>query len=166
MMETKSLTYDELGQALGITPASAKRLAIRRKWHKAPGNDGRTRVTVPLERLEASKRTDDDITNDNASDATGIVPGDNPGDSPGDITQVVSILSQHIAKLEKELTEVRERASDRDILEGQLEGLKTVLEVERRRGEELRVERDRLLDRLMTPEPKTGFIELLRRAFK
>lgn len=155
-METKSLTYDELGIALGITAASAKRLAIRRKWSKAPGNDGRTRVTVPLERLEeASKRAADDITSDVTSDTA------------GDITHVVNILSQHIAKLEKELVEVRERASDRDILEGQLEGLKTVLEVERKRAEELRVERDRLLDRLMAPpEPKTGFIDRLRRAFK
>lgn len=159
-METKSLTYDELGIALGITAASAKRLAIRRKWPKTPGNDGRSRVTVPLERLEeASKRAADDT----ASDDTGGITSD----TTGDITHVLNILSQHIAKLEKELSEVRERASDRDILEGQLEGLKTVLEVERKRAEELRVERDRLLDRLMAPpEPKTGFIDRLRRAFK
>lgn len=160
-METKSLTYDELGQALGINPASAKRLAIRRKWPKAPGNDGRTRVTVPLERLEAPKRTDD-ITDDITSGVT----GDSASDTTGDVTQVVNILSQHIAKLEKELADVRERASDRDILEGQLEGLKTVLEVERKRTEELRVERDRLLERLLAqPEPKAGFLDRLRKAF-
>lgn len=165
-METKSLTYDELGEALGITPASAKRLAIRRKWPKAPGNDGRTRVTVPSERLENSKRPANDDTSDITADDTSADTREVSGNVSGDITQVVNILTQHIAKLEKELADVRERASDRDILEGQLEGLKTVLEVERRRGEELRVERDRLLDRLMAPpEPKTSFLDRLRKAF-
>jgi hypothetical protein len=162
LMETKSLTYDELGQALGITPASAKRLAIRRKWPKAPGNDGRTRVTVPLERLENPKRPANDDTSDITADDTSA----DTREVSGDITQVVNILSQHIAKLEQELGEVRDRASDRDILEGQLEGLKTVLEVERRRSEELRVERDRLLDRLMAqPEPRAGLLDRLRKAF-
>ena len=46
-MDAKWLSYEELGQALGITPASAKRLATRRKWAKKPGNDGHTRVAVP-----------------------------------------------------------------------------------------------------------------------
>jgi hypothetical protein len=161
-MDTKSLTYDELGQALGITPASAKRLAIRRRWPKAPGNDGRTRVTVPAEYLETSKRAADDITNDDTSGDTGGVTSD----ATGDITHALSILSQHIARLEEELSEVRERASDRDMIAGQLEGLRTVLEVERRRAEELRQERDRLLDRLMAPpEPRGGFITRLRKAF-
>jgi hypothetical protein len=46
-MDTKWLSYEELGQALGITPASAERLAIRRKWAKKPGHDGRIHVAVP-----------------------------------------------------------------------------------------------------------------------
>ena len=47
-MDTKPLTYAELAEALGITPASAKRLAIRRGWPKQLGNDGKARVMVPL----------------------------------------------------------------------------------------------------------------------
>src|SRR5215207_6476300 len=50
-METRLLTYAELGEALGITVDSAKRLARRRGWRKQPGNDGRARVAVPAERL-------------------------------------------------------------------------------------------------------------------
>jgi hypothetical protein len=159
---TKSLTYEELGQALRITPASAKRLAIRRKWSKAPGNDGKTRVTVPLERLEGARHVTDVTTADITEDA----PGGDTEDVTGDITQAVNILTQHIARLEKELVEVRDRASDRDVIAGQLEGLRAVLEVERKRSEELRLERDRLLDRLITaPEPKPGFLDRLRRVF-
>lgn len=161
-MDTKSLTYGELGQALGITPASAKRLAIRRRWPKALGNNGRTRVAVPVEYLETSKPTTDDITKDNIGGDTGGVTSD----ATGDITHALSILSQHIVKLEEELAELRQKASDRDMLAGQLEGLRSVLEVERKRGEELRSERNKLLDRLMTPpEPKAGFLDRLRRAF-
>jgi len=50
-MDTKLLTYAELGEALGITGDSAKRLARPRGWMKQPGNGGRARVSVPVERL-------------------------------------------------------------------------------------------------------------------
>jgi hypothetical protein len=43
------LTYAELGQARGISTASATRLAFRRKWRRQPGNDGIVRVAVPAD---------------------------------------------------------------------------------------------------------------------
>jgi hypothetical protein len=46
---SRSLTYAELAEALRITPASANRLARRKRWPRAKGNDGRTRVAVPEE---------------------------------------------------------------------------------------------------------------------
>src|SRR5580704_3876264 len=46
-----SLTYAELAEALKITPASANKLARRRRWPRVPGNDGRSRVSVPEEAL-------------------------------------------------------------------------------------------------------------------
>jgi hypothetical protein len=42
-----SLTYAELAEALKITPASANKLARRRRWPRVPGNDGKARVAVP-----------------------------------------------------------------------------------------------------------------------
>ena len=39
-----SLTYAELAQALKITPASANKLARRRRWPRVPGNDGKAIV--------------------------------------------------------------------------------------------------------------------------
>lgn len=49
--ETVALTYAELAERLGIEIASAKMRARRGKWHREPGNDGRTRVQVPVEVL-------------------------------------------------------------------------------------------------------------------
>jgi hypothetical protein len=46
-----SLTYAELADALKITPASANKLARRRRWPRVPGNDGKVRVSVPEEAL-------------------------------------------------------------------------------------------------------------------
>ncbi len=46
-----SLTYAELAEVLKIMPASANRLARRRRWPRLMGNDGRARVSVPDEAL-------------------------------------------------------------------------------------------------------------------
>jgi hypothetical protein len=48
----RRMTYAELAQARGISPASAKRLAQRHRWGRQVGNDRITRVTVPLTFLE------------------------------------------------------------------------------------------------------------------
>jgi hypothetical protein len=38
-------------EALKITPASANKLARRKRWPRVPGNDGKARVSVPEEAL-------------------------------------------------------------------------------------------------------------------
>jgi len=43
------LSYGELGQARGISTASAIRLAFRRNWRRQDGNDGTVRVAVPAD---------------------------------------------------------------------------------------------------------------------
>ena len=50
-METVTLTYAELAARLGVKDESARKTAQRRKWRKFKGNDGFTRVEVPLEDL-------------------------------------------------------------------------------------------------------------------
>jgi hypothetical protein len=42
-------TYQDLGIRHGVRPEAAKRRAIRAKWARMPGNDGRVRVYVPLQ---------------------------------------------------------------------------------------------------------------------
>ncbi len=50
-MDTKSLSYDELANLLGIERESARHLAFRRRWRRTKGNDGKARVDVPLDAL-------------------------------------------------------------------------------------------------------------------
>lgn len=55
--DMRPVTYAELGEARGISPASAKRLALRRKWHKTTGNDRLARVLVPVTSLVMTPET-------------------------------------------------------------------------------------------------------------
>src|SRR5215212_1471077 len=50
-VDTRSLSYDELADTLGIERESARHLAFRRRWRRTKGNDGKARVDVPLEAL-------------------------------------------------------------------------------------------------------------------
>lgn len=142
-VDFKLLTYAELGAALGITAASAKRLAIRRGWQKTPGNDGKARVSVPVERLQAG--------GDDTGDDTPPVPGDDPNDATGDggdtqephLPVALEVLTRHIERLEGELVEVRSALDAERVRAAQVDALNAVLEIERKRAEELRQERDR-----------------------
>jgi peptidoglycan hydrolase CwlO-like protein len=163
------MTYDEMAEALGITPDSARRLAARNKhWPRRPGNDGRTRVGVPADRIpdKPPVSTPDDSQDDRQDDSP---------EARDDVTLIVSVLTQHIERLEKDLASVKEeRKAERDRLEeraGALEGkietleqdlaaerlitaqvgaLKEMLETARQRGDELKAERDRWVELVET----------------
>jgi hypothetical protein len=47
------LTYEELGERLGLSAHAARMRAKRHHWPNAPGNDGRTRVSVDESELAA-----------------------------------------------------------------------------------------------------------------
>src|SRR5689334_3994425 len=55
--DTVSLTYEELAARLGIDMQSARRRALRQRWPKTRGNDGRARVAVPAAVLPAAGAT-------------------------------------------------------------------------------------------------------------
>lgn len=143
-VETKLLTYAELADALGINPASAKRLAIRRGWQKTPGNDGKARVAVPIERLMVERSDPRDNTGDNAGDDTQDSPGDVPGDrEPPSFLAATAILTQHIERLSNELQEVRSTLEIERARGAQVDALTAILEIERKRAGELVEERNR-----------------------
>lgn len=49
-MAEKSYTYQELAEALGLASAEAARQrAMRARWRRSPGNDGKARVIVDLD---------------------------------------------------------------------------------------------------------------------
>jgi hypothetical protein len=89
--DVKWLSYGELGQARGISTASAIRLVFRRKWRRQDGNDGTVRVAVPID--EANPQTE---------------VSDSDGDGIGrEIGHVVGLLETATAML-------RERGEEAD----------------------------------------------------
>jgi hypothetical protein len=89
------LTYEEAGHLLGIDADSVSRRARRLAWRRQPGNDGRTRVAVPLDVIPDS-------------------PPDNRGYDEADIRASVSPDTQSMIKaLEGEAAALRE-ALDRE----------------------------------------------------
>lgn len=47
-MAVEQLTYIQLGERLGISPEAARQKALRGRWRRIPGNDGKTLVEVDL----------------------------------------------------------------------------------------------------------------------
>ena len=73
-------TYNEAAARLGVTPEAVRRRAIRNKWARMPGNDGKTRVMIPNEAHPPS--------------APHVTP---------DTSALVSSLEAHIATLKTEI---------------------------------------------------------------
>ena len=81
------MTYTEAAVRLGVSLEAARRRAIRGKWPRMPGNDGRTRVQVPDE-LHPPRTPDVRVQE----------------------SEVVHALEAHIATLKTELASEKERA--------------------------------------------------------
>ena len=154
--ETILLSYDELGERLGIERESARQLVLRKRWDRRKGNDGKARIAVPLDALPA------DTSNDTAS-----ITSEN--------TSVITVLTRHIGRLEQAIdsmkitaseseaerdlarTEARDATRDRDIareaertLQVQIEALNAAIDsekqltlAEREKSADLKNERDR-----------------------
>ena len=123
-----SLTYAELAEALKITPASANKLARRRRWPRVPGNDGKARVSVPEEAL---------VRRDSPPASPLDVPPVSPSDNPvhAEIARLESELAGARGELvgtREALTEARARA---DAAEARSAELSAGLEAERGRTE-------------------------------
>ena len=139
----KWMSYDELAAAMGINRESARQLAIRKRWGRRKGNDGKARVGVPEDTLRPDPRP-----------ATGPSTSESMSSAPSDVTAAVQVLTRHIERLEQELATAKERAdeqasgmlemrSERDALAARLEALRTVLEIEKQRTNEWKAVADR-----------------------
>ena len=53
------LSYADIAKALGTSPEAARQKAIRGRWRRQRGNDGRALVLVDLEAEQARARPDD-----------------------------------------------------------------------------------------------------------
>jgi len=104
-MDGEWLTYQEAAVRLGVTPEAARRRAIRGKWARMPGNDGRTRVRVPDDwRPHGAPSVRPDIQRD---------------------AQLIKALEAHVETLKEQLAAAETRA----------EGLTANLAAERARTE-------------------------------
>jgi hypothetical protein len=92
-MDTVALTYDEIAERWSITGPSARNLARRRRWARAVGNDGRARISVPIEALPETP-----------SEGTPEAPSEAPPEAPP-ITPSVEI---RLARTEATLDALRE----------------------------------------------------------
>jgi hypothetical protein len=151
-MTDRLMTYDELAAFLGRTPEAARQLAKRKRWRRVTGNDGKARVTVPIETVEEveANRAADPATTSPAA------PRSSPERPAADRPDVIAVLTGHISRLERELETARQRAeglerdrdaalargADRDAIAAQVDALRSVLDVERKVTEEVRQRAD------------------------
>jgi chromosome segregation ATPase len=136
------LTYAELGQARGISTASATRLAFRRKWRRQVGNDGTARVAVPL----AETQTRQDKAPDDRNDAR------------DDISHVVMVLEASVASLSDRASAAEKRADRAEIraesAEARANQAEQALSEERKRADQLELAQDRLETKLDEAEAR------------
>src|SRR3954471_14820076 len=110
MSETRLMTYAELGEALGRSEIAARSVAIRKHWRRVPGNDGKTRVAVPIELLKKLQ----------AKAAARVVmqPDPQPAEQPdgqalaqpddrADARALIAVLEARVAELASEAKEGR-----------------------------------------------------------
>ncbi len=146
---TRWLSYEEMGAALGITTESAKRLAMRHKWPRRPGNDGRAFVAVPEERLQGAQLAAGDVTNDVSHDDTPAVTDD----ARNDARALIGYLERRVEEIGDELADARNelRASRFEVDQlraqaGQADVLMALIETERARTAEVRTEMTARID--------------------
>jgi hypothetical protein len=125
-------SIDEAARRLGVTATAIRNRIKRGTLEDLPnGNFGRL-VRVPLP----------------VPGTVTLTPG---GPATSTVTEIVSILTRHIERLEAQLEAALKRAADRDRIEAErnalaarLDALKTVLEIEKQRVVELQFNRDGL----------------------
>ena len=133
------LSYDELADRLGIERESARTLVKRKRWARQTGNDGKARIGVPDDALEARDIPGDDPRHDPAhvpSPDPAHVPEQPPVLPPDHIPVVVEVLTRHVERLEAQVEAALQRAADRDavaterdLLAAQVEALRGALDV-------------------------------------
>ena len=151
---TRWLTYEDMGVALGITSESAKRLAMRHKWPRRPGNDGRALVAVPEERLEeVAQVVASGSIADGTDDDTPVTAGDVTDDGRSDARALIGYLERRVEELTDDLadtrSELRAARFEADTLRaqaGRADVLVALVETERTRTVEVRTEMTARID--------------------
>jgi len=112
----RRMTYAELAAVRGISPASAKRLPQRHHWGRQTGNDGVTRVTVPLSALVKPAQTKEKSVapdSESMSPVTAATQRVSSSDVTGDVIDDVAPLVIPVTEaLENAFEELRATIAD------------------------------------------------------
>ena len=120
MADTKLMTYAELGEAIGRSEVAARSVAVRKRWRRIVGNDGKARVAVPIETLGKlqAKATDRPVTQ---PDAEPVAQPEGEPDARSDARALITMLEARVAELTSEAKEGRVAITRVAVLEALLE---------------------------------------------
>ena len=143
---------------------------IRKRWRRTPGNDGKVRVHVPTDVLETLRhgavvRRAHTLLNTECSPSA---QANDPDAMSGDARALITLLETRVAELQGRITELGAEVKEARAVNvgltsknteltakaGRVDVLEALLDAERRRGDELRTERDRLASRDHRPAPR------------
>ena len=150
MWDTRLMTYAEIAEALGIGGDSARALVRRKRWHRKPGNDGCTRVEVPVEYLNRQDGAASppsippaELPASLPAELPASTPSSLPADPPanGEIMQRLERLERAMESLQAERNEqhvmIAVHAVERERHAAEVERLESILAAERARVDEL-----------------------------
>lgn len=94
MSDFEFMDYETAAKRLGITIASVKRQAARKKWPRRPLNTGGVQVGIPVDRLSADRQ------------------GVSHDDSQADMSSAINSAHEQAISALKELIEAERRRAD------------------------------------------------------
>src|SRR4051812_4944626 len=100
MAETRLMSYAELGEAIGRSEVAARSIAVRRRWRRIVGNDGKARVSVPVETLAKllAKANDRPVARpDTPPDAEPVARPDGEPEARADARALITMLEARVA---------------------------------------------------------------------
>lgn len=112
------LTYEQVAERLSVTPEAVRQKAIRGRWHRSRGNDGKARVRLPEGRSDGVR-------------TVSARPNTNAVRTPSErvsVDRLFKALEDHVETLKKDLAA---RDTDLAAAKAERESLKTDLSAER-----------------------------------
>jgi len=101
-MPEEWLTYREIGARLGLNVEAVRTRVRRAGWRTQPGNDGRTRVLVPVEVFVEPVRPDEDRLNEGVNRTEGLTG----------LVTLLTAAEARISRLETQLAAERDRVNE------------------------------------------------------
>jgi hypothetical protein len=153
MSDTRLMTYAELGEAIGRSEVAARAMAMRKRWKRVLGNDGRARVAVPIELVERLKAKADAravAQPDTQADPPPDDSANGQADGSADARALIAVLEVRIAELQGRVSELSAEVKDNRVTiadlttkAGRADVLGSLLEAEKQRTDEWKAVADR-----------------------